>query len=232
MNIEVPPLDEEKLKEAAKEAAMKGALAEIKEYYEGYNSPYRKKVKEELEKQEFSFPVTLPDIIGQINETLTAEINKIAANSISNTFLPKVQQNLTRTEPVIKFTEILQKFISHHEGEYDDYEVSVEESRHGWLNVKLSFKDQTTELTLHKDHSSKEQKQYKILGLPRANERGAYDDYMTLYKDGSFKIPFTKDVLSNDFILFCARVMLSESLIVMDETNFDEDMFEKDECHC
>lgn len=232
MNIEIPALDEATLKEAAAKSAMSGALTEIKEFYEGYNSPFRKKIKAELEKQEFSFPVTLPDVLAQINETLTAEINKIANNSISSTFLPMVQKYLTRTEPVIPFSQILKEFVEFREGEFDDYSVAIEESSHGWLNVKLDFKGETIDLTLHKDHSSKEQKQYKILGLPRANEKGAYDDYMTVYRDGSFKIPFTKDVLSNDFVLFCARVMLSESLIVMDVTDFDEDMFENDECHC
>lgn len=233
MNIEIPALDEEKLKEAAAKHAMAGAIAEIKDYYEGYNSPYRKKIKEELEKQDFAFPVTLPDVLAQINETLTAEVNKIANNSVSNTFLPMVQKYLTRTEPTTPFSTILKEFISHHEGEYEDYTVSVEERlSYGWLDVKLHFKEEVTHMTLHKDHYGKEEKRYKILGLPKFDEKGAYDDSVTVYRDGSFKVPFSKDVLSNNFILFCARVMLSESKIIMDVTDFDEDMFEKDECHC
>lgn len=232
MNIEIPALDEQKLKDAAEKAAMNGALAEIKEYYEGYNSPYRKKIKEALDKQDFSFPVTLPDVLAQINEALTAEVNRIAANAISNTFMPMVQKALTRTEPIIKFSEILREFISYHQGKFDDYDIYIEENRHGWLDVKLHFEEETTKLTLHKDSYSKEEQQYRILSLPRTDEKGAYDDSLTVYRDGSFKVPFTKDVLSNDFVLFCSRVMLSESKIVMDIQDFDEDMFEKDECNC
>lgn len=50
--IKLPELDAERLNEAAKEAAMKGALECINEYYTGYKSPFKKAITEELEKQE------------------------------------------------------------------------------------------------------------------------------------------------------------------------------------
>lgn len=55
MNIEIPALDEATLKEAAAKSAMSGALAEIKEFYEGYNSPFRKKIKQNLKSKSFHF---------------------------------------------------------------------------------------------------------------------------------------------------------------------------------
>jgi len=233
MNIEIPALDEEKLKEVAIKHAMAGAIAEIKDYYEGYNSPYRKKIKDELEKQEFSFPVTLPDILAQINETLTAEVNKIAASAVSFTFAPMVQKYLTRIEGDVKFSQFLKEYIeATGEKDQDDYSVDIDEHRvHGWLTVKLTCGKKSIDFTLHKNHRDGEEKSYKLLSVPRVYGPDEYEDSITVKADGSFKVPFNKDALSDDFVLFTSRVMLSDSKIIMDVQDFDEDMFEE-KCHC
>ena len=233
MNIEIPALDEEKLKEAAAKHALAGAITEIREYYEGYGSPYRKKIKEELEKQEFSFPISLPDVIAQINETLTAEVNRIAANAISFTFAPMVQKYLTRIDGDVKFSDFLKEYIAAtNEQDRDEYSVSIEEEpRHGWLSIQLRCGTESIDLTLHKNHKECEEKSYKLLSTPRVSGRDEYSDFITVNRDGSFKVPFSKDALSNDFALFAARVMLSDSKIIMDVEEFDDDMFEE-KCHC
>jgi hypothetical protein len=46
----LPVLNTEVLQEKATEFAMKGAIESIKEFYSGYNSPFRKQIEEQLNK--------------------------------------------------------------------------------------------------------------------------------------------------------------------------------------
>lgn len=47
--ITAPVLDMNVIQKAAQDAAMKAALEEVKDYYLGYNSPYRKQLKEYMQ---------------------------------------------------------------------------------------------------------------------------------------------------------------------------------------
>lgn len=49
--ITAPVLDMNVIQKAAQDAAMKAALEEVKDYYLGYNSPYRKQLKEYMGKE-------------------------------------------------------------------------------------------------------------------------------------------------------------------------------------
>lgn len=53
--ITAPVLDMNVIQKAAQDAAMKAALEEVKDYYLGYNSPYRKQLKEYMAKPRSSF---------------------------------------------------------------------------------------------------------------------------------------------------------------------------------
>ena len=50
MNLEQPKINVKKLQKAANDAANKAYLAEIEDYYTSYNSPFKKAIKEQLEK--------------------------------------------------------------------------------------------------------------------------------------------------------------------------------------
>jgi hypothetical protein len=45
------------------------------------------------------------------------------------------------------------------------------------------------------------------------------------------EMPFTPDVLRDDFISFMARLVISKSVITMDTTDFDDNLF-PERCHC
>lgn len=235
-NVIVPVLDMAVLQEKANEYAMKGAIESIKEYYSGYNSPFRKKIDEDLKKQELGWSLELPDILALINESLTKEMEVIANTAVSHTYVPMVQNLLTRVNKEIRFSEILKEFIECVEPDHmHDCEVSVKEnSSHGWLEVNIEHEKRSYELTLHKDHDSekKGEKKYYILSLPYNSFSDSRKDKMTFEMEGGkLEMPFQRDVLKDKFLSYIARVIICRSVITMDTREFDEDMF-PERCHC
>jgi len=243
VNEILPVLDIEVLKEKAQEAAMKGAINEIESYYNSYNSPYKEAIKEQLSKQEAKWSISLPDILSVINERLVAEIDVIANNAISKTFVPMVNNFLTRENKEINFSYVLQSFIDVMKdnlpyGEMMDEEsfcVDVEkDDRHDWLNVEIGSDKGVYRITFHTSGKPKEgeKQKYQILSLPRT-DYNSLSQVMTLKVDGvSLEMPFTKDVLKDGFMSFIAKLIIADSDITMDCTDFQEDMFPTDECYC
>lgn len=237
-SLKLPELDLKILEEKAKEFAMKGAIKEIEDYYTGYNSPFRKKIKDDLENKTASIHLDLPDIIGLINESLTKEIDRIANKSIAESFVPLATNALTRISGDVKFSDILKEFVRCC---YIDFkhgynpEVSIVESTHEWLEVNLSFNDyrdneNVYDITLHSaSHRDKGKGKYCILSLPRTHVPHNYTETMKLSNgESTIEIPFTRDSLKDEFTSYVARLLISQSLIVMDCDDFDEDMFRED----
>ncbi len=231
----LPVLNTETLQKKANEYAMQGAIKSIEEYYCGYNSPFRKTIEEELKKTELGHgSIALPDVISLINDSLSKEIDVIANTAISKTFLPLVQRFLTRAQKETNFSDILKEFVEATDSkEFEDCSVTVKESSYGWLEVNISVDERTYDLTLHKDyHSEKEAVQkYNILSLPYNSDK--HRQTMKISIDGaSLELPFSGDILQDNFISFVARLIIANTKITMDCREFSEDMFPHDECHC
>ena len=231
----LPVLDLKVLKEKANEAAMKGAIKSIEEYYTGYDSPFKKKITEELKKTEIGFGLKLPDIIALINDSLSKEIELIAHKAVAESYVPMVQGFLTRAEKEVKFSEILQQFVQSIYGiHYNECSCTITKSSHGWLEVKLSSEKKKYNLTLHKHDEygkpkAKVQK-YQFLGLPY--DQSSYDRNMELTcEGGTLKIPFSQHSLQDKFISFIGTMIIAGSVITMDCDGFDEEMFPQ-ECYC
>jgi hypothetical protein len=236
--LKLPELDLKVLEEKAKEYAMKGAIEEIKEYYTGYSSPFRKKIKEDLDKNAVSIHLELPDILALINDALTTEIDRIANTSIGETFLPLATNALTRISGDVKFSDLLSEFVNCCYSDFKDGyrpEVSIGESTHGWLDVKLSFtdfrdKENVYKLTLHKGFKDQGEGKYCILSLPHSETPYNYTKTMKLSNgESTLEIPFTRDSLKDEFTSYIARILISKSLIVMDCNDFQDDMFSDDD---
>jgi hypothetical protein len=230
--LKLPELDLKALEEKAKEFAMKGAIKEIEDYYMGYNSPFREQIKKDLDKKTASIHLELPDIIGLINESLTLEIDRIANNSIAETFVPLATNALTRISGDVKFSDILREFIDFCHSDFKDGyrpEVSVDESAHGWLDINITYtdfrdKEIAYDITLHQSHSEKGK--YCVLSLPRSETPYNYTKTMKLSNgDSTIEMPFTRDSLKDEFTSYIARILISKSIIVMDCGEFDDDMF-------
>lgn len=232
--ITTPVLNSEELQKKINQYALEGAIASIKEYYTGYDSPFKKAITEELKKKEIGhINLNLPDILAIINDTLSKEIEVIANHAISQTYLPLVKRILVRAEKEIKFSNLLEAFIESHEydsKDYEDYSCEVEKSSHGWLNVTLNMKDKNYEITLHEDYKSKEQglKKYCLLSMPRS---GSPRTMKLKVNDAELEIPFTQNILQDKFVAYLATLIIADSVIEMDCEEFNEDMF-PEKCHC
>lgn len=229
-------LDQEVLKTKAAEAAMKGAIASIDEFYTGYNSPFRKAVEEELQKQKFGHFMQLPDVIAMINESLTKEIDAISNAAVAKTFVPMVSKFLTREEKELNFSDILKEFINTVESnDQDDYSISLKENKsHGWITIYLTGKDKSYNFTLHTVDGYKkdvEKRKYQILTLPTTDSdyRQGHIKTMKVSIDGAtLEMPFTTDILKDNFMSFIARLILVNTHIELDCEEFIDHMFESE----
>jgi hypothetical protein len=232
----LPVIDTDTLRQKANEFAMKGAIKEIEEFYSGYGSPYRKALQEELQKQEIGHGLELPDIVALINEKLSNEIDVIANTAVAKTFVPMVSKLLTRVEKEITFSDILRQFIEDvGEKNPEDYYVSVDKNyQFEWLNVKISCESKEYKLTLHECHETRNEpvKKYWIGGLPWQWGDSKQQTMKLTIDNAELELPFVKDVLSDDFTAYIARLIFCDSHITMDTTYFTDDMFPQDECHC
>lgn len=233
----LPVLDLEVLKKKATDSAMKGAMESINDYYTGYSSPFKKTIEAMLKEQKMGYGIELPDVIALINESLSAEIDKIANTAVAKTFVPLVSRFLVGADKEVLFSDMLKEFIEATDSkDMDDCscEVYKRPSPYDWCEIKLYGKDFSIDLTLHKNNdklADGEKQKYSIISLPYDKDT---NQKMKLSINGAtLELPFVKDVLENDFIAYIARLIMADSNITMDCADFEEDMFpEGDHCHC
>lgn len=243
MNTEdlIPVLNPEVLKQKAIEAAMKGAVQSIEEFYSGYNSPFKKAVTKKLEMQELDFSFSIPDILAQINKGISAEIDKIANTAVAKSYIPMVQKLLVREEKEIDFSDFLKEFIQTVDAKSED-DVEIEMSKNhtnGWYSLTLSGSGHTYEATLHEDWDTRnapdKDKRYRFLNLPHAhgNEKH-YSRTMKIKLDqgAELELPFEANILNDKLCSYVARLIIAGSKIKLDTTSFSDDMFPESHCHC
>jgi len=236
----LPALDVKVLKEKANEFAMEGAISQIKDFYTGYQSPYKEEIKKQLEKQEMGFGIKLPNIIGLINDSLTKEIELIAHTAVAKSYVPMVQHFLTRAEKEMKLSDILKEFIEkNYNASYDECSCELKESEHGWIELDLSFEKNKYHLSLHENKKYGEDKEkeedavkkYHLLGLPY--DRSSYDRNMEICigEDQTLKIPFSQQTLQDRFVAFIGTLVIANTEITIDCEGFEREMF-PEECYC
>ncbi len=251
-----PVLDLKLIQEKASEYAMKGALESIRDFYSGYNSPYRKAIEDNLNGKTVE-GIEIPDIIAILNDSISKEVDMIANTAIAKTYIPKIKNMLVRAPSEIKFSEILKEFIEEEYGSYydndidfNDYSCFLEKhDEYGWYNVKVESHSSEYEFVLHEmgkydDETKKAKKdgtykpRYSILSLPSGKTPRTYGSgysskmKITLEDGVSIEMPFNKDILSDNFMTILARYVISKTSIEIDVRDFDEDMFPENDCHC
>lgn len=233
--LEQPKIDVKKIQEAANKAAETAYLKAIDDYYTSYNSPFRQMINAELEKQKFKHSMPLPDVIKEINSALTQEVDRIANAAIASTYVPMVSKALVRMDKKIKLSDLFKMIIEELEPEredYDEFTFSAEPYKdYSWLECILHTPKSHYEFTLHTVHDSDNR---QILSFPRNKAKSGYNSKMTLYKDDiKIEMPFIPNVLEDKVLTIFFRLLLSNSEIIMDVKDFDEDMFpEEEHCHC
>lgn len=93
--ITAPVLDMNVIQKAAQDAAMKAALEEVKDYYLGYNSPYRKQLKEYMAKNAPSTRLELPEFSELLSKSLTAEIENFVNKKCVESFAQELRKGFT-----------------------------------------------------------------------------------------------------------------------------------------
>lgn len=243
-----PVLNIEQLQQKANEYALKGAEEAIKDFYCGYNSPYKKAIEENLKHKGVSNNFDIPDIIAVLNQKLSSEIDTIANTAIAKTFIPLVKDFLIRENSEVKFSEILTKFIEYTDFKYEDFEISdykvykiEKESKSSCINDTFPVFQITNGKDGFEIHFYKQKDKVTIMYIPyQLNENKKYyreferNDKMKLSLDGgaTLELPFVRGVLENDFVRFCARLVIGKSNIIFDVNDFNDDMFPEIECHC
>ena len=241
-----PVISLEALQQKANEYAMKGAEEALKEFYTSYNSPYKKAIEENLKNKGLDHSFNIPDIIGVLNDKFSKEVDQIANQSIAKSFIPMVKEFLTREKSEIKFSEILKGFIgitdfNRDEMDIDDYRVEkIEDLGKGYKSSFFEYQitngKRGYELRFYSNSDG-----ITIMSLPYTlNERGTYHggyeskQTMKISLDGgvTLELPFTKGILEDRFVSFIARLVIGNNKIIFDVTDFNEDMFPEDECHC
>lgn len=222
-----PVLDMDEIQRKANEYALKGALECVKEYYTGYNSPFKKEIENQLKQMSPSFCFTMPEVMGVINESLSSQIDIIANEAIAKSYVPLVRQFLTRGEDIVKASDIVERYRKQHEYSDDPIEIEMsKDERWGWYNMLLSCNGEECRLTLHEDSKDENgQQYYSMLGLPYDHKNGRYNNVMKVSLDegASMEIPFTCGILHNDFLTYIANLVMFKKKIVIDKTYFEDD---------
>jgi len=244
----LPVIDNEQLQQKANEYAQKGAEDCLKEFYTGYNSPYKKAIEENLKGKGVDNDLDIPDIIGVLNDKFSQEVDQIANTAVAKSFLPMVKSFLSREDGEIKFSQILEKFVEvsgfkHNDDLYsNNYEVEkIEDTSksysssffeyqitNGVIGYELRFfkKGDTTTTIMSLPYMMDDRKKYLRSYESKQTMKISLDGGATL------ELPFTKGILEDEFISFIARLVIGNNNIIFDTEDFNEDMFPRDHCHC
>ncbi|MEK6883292.1 MAG: hypothetical protein AABY22_26935, partial [Nanoarchaeota archaeon] len=237
----LPVLNTEDLQKKANEYAQKGADEAIREFYTGYDSPYKKALTASLMNKGVDSSIEIPDIIGILNESISKEIDMIANNAISKSFIPMVKRFLTRADAELKLSDILKEFIEftdfkdNNDAETDDYSMEVKKDDGSFVYIKVSNNKVTYQLAFYlKSKNGETPKVYEIFTLPTVeDDRGnsyrhsSIPQTMKLSIDGeaTLEMPFTPNVLEDNFMSFIAGLVIANTIITFDVSDFNEDMF-------
>ncbi len=239
--METIKLDEEKLQKAAEEAAMKGAIDAIKEYYSGYNSPYKKQITKELEDMSSRgiSNFELPNIMASIGEAMKSELERLKNSVIAETFTPLVNSLFLEVPVNMSSNEFLKHLLVEcaelKHVDFDDITTEWKKhDRHDWIDVNVTFyKDEeqlSYDFTLHTVF--RKENTFQLLSL-HGLEKFSHRPNIKIKKgDVTVELPMSKTNLEDPILLCLTKMIIGKVEITYDGFEPDEDWFERDECHC
>lgn len=237
----------------AKKIRDKGFIEPCLACYDGSDclSSYSESIFKPLNYNTGGSSIDIPDIIGILNTSISQEIDLIANNAISKTFVPLVKRFLTREDAEIKLSDMMEEFISscefdHDKDDMEDYTIEIKKDEGSFLYLEMSDGKKTYEIHfMLKSNRGETPKVYEMYTLPyfRAESSTSKFSYRThstekvmkISLDGgaTLELPFTTGVLEDEFTSYVARLIICKSKIIFDTTEFTSDMFpEREGCHC
>lgn len=228
--IEIPAIkiDMERLYKVAVEAAHKAAEREIVDFYDGYGSPFRKKVKEALEKTIPDGNFEIPNLLEKTQDALVAEFEKNANKSIVECCANQLQKCLTKLplekDGSIKLSKVFD--IMSTDAEYGStMKLEAEKDlQYGWYEVTVTItnnegRERTHEFVLHSNEYQKEHKdKYTILSL---RENDYYDDAKMKIGNLDVRMPVFKNLAHSSVLMTIAKLVMYEIPIEIDDTYFE-----------
>ncbi|MDR1884277.1 MAG: hypothetical protein LBR26_16075 [Prevotella sp.] len=226
LQLEIPGIDTEVLEKQALESATKGALSEIRDFYEGHNSPYRTMLRKSLESQSTGNSCfKLPNVTGLINSAISAEIDRIVNNAVANTYLPMITEILTGAAKEMKLSEILDMIRG---GIHSDDEFHAKIAKHhvyDWYDLKIQTGKYDYETSLH-EHLTEKGK-YHLLSMPyRKNSVERTMKFHLGNKNKYIEMPFEANIANDEVAIVCAKLLIADTVIDID---FNGEYYPEDE---
>ena len=224
IELKVPAIDIKALERQAFESAQKGALEEIIDYYESWQSSYRKGIKEILSKQDVdNGTFCFPQIIGLINTAISAEVDRIVNTAIAQTYLPMVTDILVGIDKELNLSDIIETIKREIHSNDEIYAEVGKNERYDWYELHLRIEKKSYDITLHKN--SQIEGKYHLLSMPF---RYSSERNYTLYLDDNKRIelPLEANVIHDPVAKMCARLLIADTQIAID---FDGEYYFEDE---
>lgn len=237
IKITAPVLDKNIIQKAAQEAATRAALREIEDYYCGFDSPYRKQLREYLEKNAPSTRLELPEFSEMLSKSLSAEIENIVNKKCVESFAQEIRRAFSHlkeeSDGTILLSTLAEDMMSHIDFDDSDYDNSFElEVRDGSFNY---FKD--VYVTISEDDAEKKYKftlmsngsdgTYRVLSMPyTSNDNDLYtaNKKITLETEKrTISFPMFSGVSNDHTLLALARCIMFDARIRIDQDYISKD---------
>jgi hypothetical protein len=246
INLQVPELDQETLKNKAYEYAMKGAEEVLKDYYSGYKSPYKQKFEEALNAMPFNSNFNLLDMTAYMQSIINEKAEEVCSLAVAQVYIPELSEFLTglnrdrnNWREEIRFSEIVKKFkeiVANDDDEiknvfveavidkeYEPYNVYFSKNDSGL--VSIDYKDKAEYCyTLHAQSIYEEGKfkktgKYQLLSVDNNNEYKNKRKQTIKIKtdDITAEIPFDAAALKDKFHRYIISLYVNKIAIIMDD---------------
>lgn len=236
IKITAPVLDKNIIQKAAQEAATRAALREIEDYYCGFDSPYRKQLREYLQKNAPSTRLELPEFSEMLSKSLSAEIENIVNKKCVESFAQEIRRAFSHLKEesdgtilLSTLAEDMMTYIDFYDSDYDNsFELEV---RDGSFNMKDVY------VTISEDDEEKKYKftlmanssdgTYRVLAMPYTSDD---NDLYTANKKITLKtenctvsFPMFSGVSNDHTLLVLARCIMFDARIRIDQDYISKD---------
>lgn len=237
IKITAPVLDKSIIQKAAQEAATRAALREIEDYYCGFDSPYRKQLREYLEKNAPSTRLELPEFSELLSKSLSAEIENIVNKKCVESFAKEIRRAFSHLKEesdgtilLSTLAEDMMTYIDFDDPEYDNsFELEVRDGSFNKLKdvyVTISEDDvkKKYQFTLMPNSSDGT---YRVLSMPYTSDD---NDLYTANKKITLKtekctvsFPMFSGVSNDHTLLVLARCIMFDTHIRIDQDYISKD---------
>lgn len=236
IKITAPVLDKNIIQKAAQEAATRAALREIEDYYCGFDSPYRKQLREYLQENAPSTRLELPEFSEMLSKSLSAEIENIVNKKCAESFAQEIRRAFSHlkeeSDGTILLSTLAEDMMSHidfDDSEYDNsFELEVRDDSFNMKDVYVTISEDDVEkkynFTLMSNSSDGT---YRVFAMPYTyddNDLYTADKKITLKTENcTVSFPMFSGVSNDHTLLVLARCIMFDAHIRIDQDYISKD---------